>query len=253
MADSDTTQVAAPLAPESETPAGPTVADLTARLTTERQGREKAENDLKAEKGRNRPWDALDARISALQADMSDRFDVQHKNFRALFADDPDERAKAREEAEKTDAEYQGRRSGRTLIERANRVATAIGEALLDEEGNSILSPEAPELANMRTLWAQGTAKNVIDLGILADALDEANRVVRAVERKRAKEAREAAATEGEQKGRAAEKAAVLRLANASIGSGNAGGGGGKRQVTRAELAAMSPEEWVKVRDQVLR
>lgn len=107
------------------------------------------------------------------------------------------------EEAERIEREALTSRAERTFNTRAARLYAELQAAVQDEEGKAVLDlTTAPDLARAREIWNRGIQAR--DIGDLADALTEVNRVSIRVQRQQSKAALEAERKAGAQRAKQA-------------------------------------------------
>lgn len=244
----ETKEAAPPVLPVQDGAKAPevTVDGLKAELEATRETAKKLERDLKALRGARVSQEERDARLEDIQADFKAMRETQTKLLGALtqgwVETLPDEVKKI--EAEDTE------RTQKVIQERGSRSFTAVHNRLLGElqglvtgdDGKPILDlNESPEMEGVRETW--GRAFNAKDIGGLAEALNEAHKVMRRLERAQLKEAAKKAAEER------VDKAVKQKLDQAAVHDldtgGGAGGGGVPPLATlvKKDTRRMSPVE----------
>src|SRR3990167_2560958 len=230
------------------TPDDLTPAEYRAQLAEYKARLDKMEADNRSEAGRRKPTDELRAEIQTLRGLIEEGNELSTRNLGALVrawsSNDP---AQLEQETDRLEKEGELSRGQRAFLRVQTDIGAQIREALLDDDGNAILSSGAPELARASELWNAGTAAK--DPVQLTQALAEVNRAVLRIERRKANGAVE----EAEKRGRKEALSEARKLGNADNGSPAIVGGDGKGHFTRAQLDAMTPEEYVKQRASILR
>ena len=142
---------------------------------------ERAENNLRAERGRATKQTERDNSLF----DLSDRLGAMEQSnmalIRALNSGDTDELPNQLTQIQNAST---GRSAARSYEGRYNALAEELQGIVHDDDGNDIVSLfEAPELEQVRQLWL--ASHNKQDIAGLYDALNQAQRVVRRIERTR--------------------------------------------------------------------
>lgn len=220
------TQPKAAAEPEPEKPKGKTEADWQAEVD---RANARAESLLGNERKRAQS-DAAAARQAALLQAIVDHLsdpDADPKSLKDKVANITDETA-------------------RTVMERQVRDQwlQSIGEALTDAG----MTGKEPELAAATELWLSGD-KDVPDLKVLFRGFDEAHRVIR----KHLKAQNEAEKSEHKKALETEKRRANLAEGILEVGSKGGIPGSGRTLFTRADLANMTPEEYAKNRQYIVK
>lgn len=208
---------------EAGTTAEPGVSSLQEQLEASRSQVLKAQNDLKALQGRNRPLED----VRGLLDQMVGRLDASERTTaalaRAIGSGDTDSLP---QEIQQIHTEASVRQGARSLQEFKDSLWAEIGAALVDDDGNVILDGSAPELQHAnQTWWASADAG---DRGGMANALLEVNQVVRRAERAKNKESIDTARKEGQDR--------AVRDRNRQDADIDSGGGSGVATGDAAEI-----------------
>jgi len=145
---------------------------------------ERAENNLRAERGRATKQAERDNSLF----DLADRMGAMEQSnmalIRALNSGDTEALPERLTEIQNAST---GRSAARSYQGRYNALAEELTNIVHDDDGNEIVSLfEAPELEEVRQLWL--ASHNKQDIAGLYDAMNQAQRVVRRIERTRSQD-----------------------------------------------------------------
>ena len=229
---------ALPPAPATPAVAAPeTPEQLNARILSLEREKAKLENDLKATRGRSSKQVGLENRLARIESGLSGFQEM----LSAISAGDT-------EKFTQVQTNYVQTQQERQFQAEANEIFEEVMDSLNDEEGNQVLDLRtAPELEEWRQGWNTALAQH--DTRALARLQAKAERLARQAEKQHsrgeAKKVEEAARTTVREKLQAADVY--------DTDSAPRGGSGCRRQFTRDDLAKMTPEEYAKYRDHILR
>ena len=227
----------------------PTVAELMAKLEAAESERQKLERDLKALRGARISQEERDARLEDIQVEVKRYGETQAALLRALtvpqIEDLPTEVKKVAEEDAQKRQKVAQERGMRSFAVTHNRLFAELKQVVTDDDGKPILDLEkAPELEEVRATW--GRAFEDKDVAGLAEALREAHKVVRNMEKGRFKEAARKTAEE------TVSKTVKQKLDQAAVHDLDTGAGSGSsRNWTPENIDALHAQG--KVSDEVYR
>jgi hypothetical protein len=215
---------------EAGTTAEPGVSSLQEQLEASRSQVLKAQNDLKALQGRNRPLEDMRGLLDQMVGRLDDTQDMVKASVsttaaiaRVIGSGDTDSLP---QEIQQIHTEASARQGARSFQEFKDSLWAEIGAALVDDDGNVILDGSAPELQHAnQTWWASADAG---DRGGMANALLEVNQVVRRAERAKNKESIDTARKEGQDR--------AVRDRNRQDADIDSGGGSGVATGDAAEI-----------------
>lgn len=228
-----TTDISTPIAPTLEAPLGDKAPagdgteapkpDLAALLTAAEARATKAENDLKAAQGRNRPQ----LEIAALRQEWQEEAAAQRAILKALVKGQTGELEPQDVQKEVADLD---RRTVQTSQERrfATRYSNLLEqftESNTDDDGKLLLPWESEGMAGIVTRWNEAMQRQ--DLDTLTDLLAEGTKVISREVRTRAKKQAEAHKNELTATEKRAREEALKGAGAFDNGAGQAAGGGG--------------------------